>query len=298
MSDCDPDQKIAYLQHATVDYDRALANDPRAEWFWLQGTIYQRLGTNFAEQGETEQARLSHEAAARSYLSAIQQDATYGEPRDYLRDVYSRLGRTDIDALDDILAAMGKKDTAEDLLWLAKDELGRGKFGLAVVALDRALTVEPQSQSTALLKAQAYQLWGERYPTSENAPKRYQESAAAYAKAVTLGVGNEKTLAALGAVAYLAGDYAQSATAWGQAIIVNSAEPRYYFKQGLAYIALGDVGAAQQSYTAGIAAAKALPGDTRNTQLVNALADLRTITADPAALAVQWIEVLAREQNQ
>ncbi len=294
-------------------------------------TIVTRTASGYFEAGQAALTDKQYALAVPLLVQAVRLDPTafrYWIPlRTALIDGYA-VSQTDSGAavLTLLLGVSVGTDPYAKLLEIAQAELGRDTFGLAVVALDRALVLYPDRLEILLLKAQAYQRWGDKFPTAASVLTRYQsaveaaqealklnpesveahlllgrvqrqleqgpESLAAYEQALELAADDDTAAW----VAYLRGDYAQATTLWAALIARNPTELRYYFNQGLALVALGDQSAAQQSYTAGIAAADALDTVPRAVALYQAAADLYSIQVDPTASASQLIDLLTVTQ--
>jgi hypothetical protein len=115
---------------------------------------------------------------------------------------------------------------------------------------------------------------------------------AAFARAGELKPDYTEAFWRLGWSAYLLGDYQRSVEASARAIELDPAEPVVYFNQGLAYLALGDLRSAWDSYLGGAEAAEMLSGSARKGKYNVGIADLKGAPADLAEEAVGFLSLL------
>ena len=161
--------------------------------------------------------------------------------------------------------------------------LGRQYYKEAAANYEQALALQPEQADWWLTLGKIYRALGEDY---------YDEAIQAFRQATELDPENYGAHLLLGWTAYLAGDYRRSAEASGRAAALKPDDPRPYFNQGLAYVAMGRLQAARQSYQAGIQVADQLDPALRQARYEEAITDLRQIRDDPRQAAERFIELL------
>jgi tetratricopeptide (TPR) repeat protein len=314
-----PDYQLSQLLKATGDYYIALSLEPRAEWYFTQGRLHLAAVQFLTGPEQENDAQASLLAASRSQLNAIRRDPNYGAARDELRLLYRMLNRSDDRALDDILAAMGRTQKNADLMALAQSETRRKTYGLAAVALERAVANNPQDGDAWLLLAHTMLAWGETYEDA-NRPARYARAIEAAQQA--LATGNQ-TADAYGVIArgYLKqGAYVEARQALASApdpadvrfsfapVVADAglgdlanARVAFYFDRGLVHVGLEDEEEARYAFHAGVDAMRALRGQTaRSERYARAIADLLAMGGESGLstwLAFQLVDAALAAQT-
>jgi tetratricopeptide (TPR) repeat protein len=296
-----PYDKLSEFLKAIGDYYIAVSLDPRPEWYYTLGGLHLAAAQLATDREQTTDVLPNLLAGARSQLSAIRVDANYGPARDRLRDLYISLGRTEAQALDDILTAMHKKGSDADLVALAQSELQRGVFGLAATALERVVARSPQHGEAWLLLTRTMYRWAATYEGA-NRPGRYARAIEAAQQALAIDEGLAEAHLILGRAYLQQGAYEAARRALGRAAALLPNDPAVAFELGLTYVGLGDVEAARSSYAAALRAVQQLPEQADRTErYAAAIADLLKLPAGPAAPAAELVFLLVdttlAEQN-
>jgi tetratricopeptide (TPR) repeat protein len=205
--------------------------------------------------------------------------------------------------LDDILETMGKEDDDDTLIALAQDDLGYGKFGLAAVAVERVSERSPDNGEAAKLLAKIMFRWAEKYEGA-NQPGRYERAIEAATQAQANGVDDAETYLLIGRAHLGLNQDAAAVVFLEQARARQANDPAILFDLGKAYLRVGDLDAALDSYQAAIVAADQLASRAeRNQRLIEAIGDVLTAPTDSPdsalALASMLVDaVLADDETE
>jgi tetratricopeptide (TPR) repeat protein len=236
---------------AIQDYSRAIELDPEnPEWYDLRGHLYYNLGREYYPQVTADfEVALSLQADSGLYLT--------------LGNLYFAQDKMD-DATQAYVRAI---ETA------APDAASGGYVGLEI--LDQVVQDHPDWSLAYYNRGRLYWQQGENEKAIEDLDR-----------AIELDPNHYNSQWILGWLTYESGDYRRSAQLSGRAAVLNPAEPRVRFNQGLALVALGDARGAARAYEGGIAAAEAMT----QTQVAlsrygEALGDLDQVADDPGDIA-------------
>lgn len=270
-----PYSREAQLRLTIEDYHRAIRVDPRLDWYIVLGQLYKELGNYLADEGGD--ARAEYERAAPIFLEALRLDPSFGRARDELRDLYlDKLGRTDEDALDDILNATGQRDSITNLLALAEGELRRGKFGLGHTAVQRVLARYPLHGEAAKLLSRIMFHWARAYD-SANRPARYQAALDAAYLAIGNGAGDAETYFLLTQIYHDLGRDEMAQPLLEQTSRMPITNPEVRFGLGYMYLVQNDEEATRVNYQRGSAlAGRVTDKATRDHIFATAIADVLT----------------------
>jgi len=299
------EKRRAFLEQALADFQKAVVLDSKAVsaytgmgWsHYFLAVSYPRCEPGDQDPPEARNYRRHIEAAVQALSQVIRLEpkvAVHYRTRAQLQYLLRHC-----DPLytfeDQIRAAIADYDRA---LALAPDRaewyvrrgnlyyaLGRQYYEEAAANYEQALALKPEQADWWLALGKIYRALGE---------DTYDEAVQAFQQATELDPESYSAHLLLGWTAYLAGDYRRSAEASGRAAALKPDDPRPYFNQGLAYVAMGKLQAARQSYQAGIQVADRLDPAPRQARYEEAIADLRQIRDDPRQAAEQFIELLQK----
>jgi len=156
-------------------------------------------------------------------------------------------------------------------------------------ALDyRAFTLDDLETAVAL--APRNRVWREQLDETATEWHDYATAARAWQELTVLDPNDANAFYQLGRRTYQLGEYARSLTAFGEARKLDPKNAAFIFGQGLAYLTMGDLQAAMQSYRLGVQAANAQTNNrTRDSWYTEAIDDLEGTQIDPMHAADMFV---------